>query len=172
MLSKFMRYRLVALLSALMLMSGCTFKYSFTGASISPDVTTVSIQSFQNLATMVMPTLATSLTEALQDKFQRQTRLNLLKEDGDLAFEGSITNYTSIPIAVTSDEYASQNRLTITIQVNFTNKFDPSQNYNSKFSAYSDYDSSQLLTDVESTLVTEIIEQLVEDVFNAAVSNW
>lgn len=124
------------------------------------------------MASMVMPSLASTLTQAFEDKFQQQTSLNLVKDDGDLAFEGEITNYVSSPIAVTSDEYASQNRLTITIKVVYTNRQDPDLNFSRTFSAYSDYDSSSLLQTVESTLTEEIVEQLVQDVFNASVSNW
>ncbi len=167
-----MNRSILTLLLSSVLLCACTFKYSFTGASISPDASTVSIQPFENFAAMVMPSLASSMTEALQDRFQRQTSLDLIKEDGDLAFDGDITNYVSTPIAVTGDEYASQNRLTITVKMTFTNKLDPSQNYSKTFSAFADYDSNSMLQDVEPTIIPEIQEKLIEDIFNAAVSNW
>ena len=150
----------------------CKVSYSFSGASIAPEVKTVSIQQFQNLATLVVPVLSSQLTEALQDKFSRQTRLTLVREDGDFSFEGDITNYTSTPIAVTGDEYASMNRLTITVKVNFVNKIQPEYNFSRQFSAYEDYDSNQLMQEVEPTLLPQIIEKLVDDIFNQAVSNW
>ncbi len=153
-------------------LSGCTIKYSFSGASIAPEVKTVSIQQFQNIATLVVPSLSSQLTEALQDRFTRQTRLELVREDGDFSFEGNITNYTSTPIAVTGDEYASMNRLTVTVKVTFVNKIQPEYNFSKQFSAFEDYDSNMLMQEAEPTLLPEIIEQLVEDIFNQAVSNW
>lgn len=152
--------------------NSCVMKYSFTGASISPEAKTVSIQQFQNVATMVAPILSSQLTEALQDMFSRSTRLSNIREDGDLSFEGEITNYVSTPIAVTGDEYASMNRLTITVRVRFENKIEPQYNFDQSFSAYEDYSSNKLMQEVEPTLLPLIIEKLVEDIFNRAVSNW
>lgn len=167
-----MKKIITTLLCTVMTLSGCTIKYSFTGASIPDAAQTFSIQQFENIATMVAPILATSMTEGLQDMFSRQTRLAQVREDADLSFEGVITNYVSTPIAVTSDEYASMNRLTITVKVKYESKYEPQYNFNKTFSAYEDYDSSQLLTEVESELITQIVEKLAEDIFNAAVSNW
>ena len=146
--------------------------YSFSGASISPEVKTVSIPSFPNNELLVAPILSSTLTEALQDRFSRQTRLTLVPEGGDLNFEGEIKNYTSTPAAISGNEYAVRNNLTITVRVRFTNKIDPSQNYDKTFSAFAPYNSDQLLQNAEPTLIPEIVEQLVEDIFNAAVSQW
>lgn len=153
-------------------LSACKVKYSFTGARIPPEAQTVSIPTIPNMASMVAPILSSSLTEALQDKFTRQTRLSLVREDGDLAFEGEITNYVSTPIAITGEEVAAMNRLTVTVRMKFTNRFEPQYNFDRSFSAFSDYSSNQLLQEAEPTLLPEIIEKLVDDIFNAAVSNW
>lgn len=153
-------------------LTSCAIKYSFTGASISPAAKTVSIQQFENVSTMVVPLLSSLATEALQDRFTRQTSLSMVREDGDLSFEGEITNYTSVPIAVTGNEYASMNRLTITVKVKFENSIEPQYNFNKSFSAYEDYDSNKLMQEVEPTLLPQIVEKLTEDIFNAAVSNW
>ncbi|MBO5661574.1 MAG: LptE family protein [Tidjanibacter sp.] len=154
------------------LMSGCTVKYSFSGASIPLDAKTVSVPYFPNNAPMVAPSLSATLTEQLQDKFARQTKLQLVDVGGDLAFEGEITNYTSTPSSVTAAEVAAMNRLTITVKVKFTNIFEPQNNYNKSFSAFAEYDATSLLQDVQDGLITEICEQLVQDIFNAAVANW
>ncbi|MFI3330826.1 MAG: LptE family protein [Rikenellaceae bacterium] len=151
---------------------GCTIKYSLTGASIPISAKTVSIATFPNNATMVAPILSSTLTEALQDKFERQTRLDLVREGGDLAFEGEITNYTSTPASVTSDEVSATNRLTITVKVKFTNLKDSKLNYNRTFTSFLEYDSNSLLQSVEPTLIPEICDMLVDDIFNAAVANW
>ncbi len=95
-----------------------------------------------------------------------------VREDGDLAFEGEITNYVSNPISVSGNEYATQNRLTVTVRVRFTNRIEPQYDFDRTFSAYEDYDAMKLMQEVESTLLPEIVEKLSEDIFNAAVSNW
>jgi hypothetical protein len=172
-----MRFRthLVALLGSIALLltqSGCTVKYSFSGASIPLDAKTVSVPYFPNNAPMVAPTLSSTLTQTLQDKFARQTSLQVVDNGGDLAFEGEITNYTSTPAAVTSAETAAMNRLTITVKIKFTNIYEPQNNYNKTFSAFAEYDATSLLQDIQDSLITEIVDQLVQEIFNAAVANW
>lgn len=165
---------MMATMLALMvgLLGGCTVKYSFSGASIPLEAKTVSVPYFPNNAPMVAPSLSSTLTDALQDKFARQTKLELVPTGGDLAFEGEITNYTSTPAAITAAETAAMNRLTITVKVKFTNVYEPQNNYNKSFSAFAEYDATQLLQDIQDSLITEICEQLVQDIFNAAVANW
>ncbi len=160
------------IITTLVSLSGCSVKYSFSGASIPTNAKTVSIAYFPNNAPMVAPILSSTLTEALKDRFSRQTRLLEVSENGDLAFEGEITNYTSTTASVSSQEAAVLNRLTITVRVRFTNVLEPQFNFNKSFSAFADYDSNILLQEVEGTLIPEIVEQLVDDIFNAAVSNW
>lgn len=152
--------------------SGCTIKYSFSGASIPLEAKTVSIAYFPNNAPMVAPTLSSTLTDGLQDKFARQTKLQLVPSNGDLAFEGEITNYTSTPAAITANETAAMNRLTITVKVKFTNIYEPQFDYNKSFSSFVEYDANQLLQDVQDSLITDIVDLLVQDIFNAAVANW
>ncbi|MBP3355723.1 MAG: LptE family protein [Rikenellaceae bacterium] len=152
--------------------SACSVKISLSGASIPPGAKTVSIAYFPNNAPMVAPMLSTTLTEALQDKFQRQTRLELVNENGDLAFEGEITNYTSTPASISAQEVAQRNKLTITVKVRFTNAIEPEWNYNKTFSQFAEYDASMLLQEVETGLIEEIVAMLVEDIFNEAVANW
>jgi len=146
--------------------------YSFTGASISPDAETVSIGYFQNNASMVQPTLSNSMTESLKDQFISQTNLNLTDASGDLQFEGEITGYKVKPIAIQANEKAAQNRLTISVKVTFTNTLDENQNYSQSFSHYSDFDSSQELSSLETELIDQIVEVLSENIFNKAVANW
>ncbi len=155
-------------------MSGCgvAIKYSLSGASIPPDARTFSVAYFPNNATMVSPILSSTLTDALVDIFSRRTRLMQVDEGGDFAFEGEITNYTSVTASVSSNDYALLNRLTITIKVRFTNALDESQSWNKTFSAYEDYDSSLLLTEAEGSLIPEIVDKLVTDIFMASASNW
>ena len=114
----------------------------------------------------------TTLTDALIDKFTRQTRLAQVDEGGDFAFEGEITGYSSTTASVASDDYALLNRLSITVKVRFTNVLDEAMSFNKSFTAYADYDSTKLLTEVAGELVPEIVDQLVNDIFQAAASNW
>lgn len=165
--------KLLFVLLAAAATAGCTVKYSLSGASIPPDAKTFSVAYFPNNAAMVTPTLSAVLTDALVDKFSRSTRLLQVSEGGDFAFEGEIVGYTSATASVSSNDYALQNRLTITVRVRFTNVVDEKASFNNRtFSAYADYDSTKLLTEVEGELITQIVDQLVNDIFQAAASNW
>ena len=166
--------RIIAFFAATVLMTSCgvAIKYSLSGASIPPDAQTFSVAYFPNNATMVSPLLSSTLTDALVDMFSRRTRLQQVEEGGDFAFEGEITNYTSTTSSVSSDDYALLNRLTITVKVRFTNAIDETMSFNKTFSAYEDYDSTQLLTEVEGTLIPEIVDKIVTDIFMASASNW
>jgi hypothetical protein len=161
---------LLVLLAAIS--TSCTLKFSFSGASISPDVKTFSVAFFPNMAPLVNPTLSATFTEALKLKFLSGTSLSQINEDGDLSFEGEITGYAVTPQAITAGEVAARNRLTITVHVKFVNKIDPSQNFDKSFSQYEDYDSQQDLAMVEGQLVELVLEKLMEDIFNASVANW
>ncbi|MDE5906913.1 MAG: hypothetical protein K2G66_04725, partial [Alistipes sp.] len=115
---------------------------------------------------------SSTMTDALVDMFSRRTRLMQVDEGGDFAFEGEIVNYTSTTASVSSDDYALLNRLTITVKVRFTNALDESQSWNNTFTAYEDYDSTLLLTEVEGDLIPQIVDKLVTDIFMASASNW
>jgi hypothetical protein len=157
---------------ALLFIGGCKVNYSFTGASIPPEVKTINIRYFPNNASLVEPTLSQKLTDALRDKFTSETSLVLVNQGGDLVLEGSIINYQTQPVAIQGDDQAALNRLTITVDVTYTNTFDENMSFESKFSRYSDYSSSQTLTSVQEGLIEEINTMLVEDIFNKAVINW
>lgn len=162
----------LSLIFAALVVHSCGI-YSFTGTSIQPDVKTVTINYFEYKALKVNPTLSNSLTESLKDKFRKMTRLEQVDMDGDLEITGSVTGYDVRAMAVTANEVAAQNRLTVTVRIDFTNRKYPEDDFQGKsFSAYADYDSTQSLDAVESTLCDEIIEKLCEDIFNATVANW
>lgn len=163
---------IVILIPVLLLFEGCTVKYSLTGASISPEIKSASIQYFQNRASIVNPTLSQDLTDALREKIQDQTRLTTVDDFGDVNFEGTITEYGTRPIAITAEERAAQNRLTIGIRVKYTNTVEPDLSFESTFSRYEDYSSDLSLNEVEGEKVELIVEQLVQDIFNEAFVNW
>jgi len=146
--------------------------YTFTGADIHPEIKTISISYFQNQAALVQPVLSQKFTEALQDRFIQQTSLDLISADGDIKFEGYISDYHVKPISISSNDQANQNRLSIKVFVRFNNKIEPTKSYEQSFSRFADFDSSLSLTSVEENLIDEIIIELIEDIFNKAVVNW
>ena len=152
--------------------SGCKVSYSFSGASISPEVKTVAVQFFPNRASIVNPTLSQDFSDALRDKIRDQTNLVFMANSGDVNFEGEIVEYRTNPLAITGDDRAAMNRFTIGIRVKFTNIIDPEQDFEKVFNRYQDYDSSNNLSDVEEDLVVAILKQITEDIFNQAFVNW
>lgn len=151
---------------------GCTVNYSMGGASIEPDVKTISIESIPNRAPSGPSGIGQMFTNELKDKFQSQTSLKFVDSRGDLEFSGAITSYSTKPQAVGGDEKATKTRLTITANIKFTNNKYPDKSYETEFSQYEDFDASQNLSDVEDQLVADITEKLVQDIFNKAVVNW
>lgn len=169
---KITKHIFLLLIIAIPIQQGCTVNYTFTGASIPTEAKTVSVQLFQNLASIVNPTLSSQLTEDLKNRFVSQTRLSVVRDFGDLAFSGQITQYNVAPMAIQGNEIAAENRFTISVKVKFVNTIDPKMNYDKTFSQYENFSSSQNFTSVESELVGKILEKLVDDIFNAAVANW
>ena len=121
---------------------------------------------------MVQPMLSKNITEALQDKFRSESSLSVIQRNGDLAVEGEITGYDTQPIAIQGNQIAALNRLTVTINVRFRNRFEEKANFESSFSRYADYASSKSLSSAEQELLPTLIEELVQDVFNKCVVNW
>lgn len=150
---------------------GCGI-YSFSGASIPAEAKTVSVAYFPNHAQLVNPMLSNDFTTALRDAMMNQTPLDMVESGGDLAFEGEITEYKTTPVAITAGQTAALNRLTVTVNVRFTNRLDENKDFEAKFSRYEDYPSDQDLNAVQESLTATIIEALVEDVFNKALVNW
>ena len=146
--------------------------YTFSGTSIQPDVNTIAINYFEYKAMRVNPNLANELTEALRNQFRRMTRLEQVDEDGDMDLSGEITGYDISPAAVTANDVAARNKLTITVKVAFSNRKYPEDDFNKSFSAFAEYDSMNPIDAVESSLCAEIVDKLVEDIFNASVAQW
>jgi hypothetical protein len=160
------------LLTGLMwLFSGCGV-YSFTGASIPPEAKTISVQYFPNKAQLVEPTLSAIFTDALRDQFTRQTNLEMVDRNGDLALEGEIVDYKTTPVAIQGDQTSALNRLTITVNVRFVNVYEPNKDFEKKFTQYLDYASDADYNAVKGELILGITEMLTTDIFNKAVINW
>lgn len=162
----------VSLSSFIFLFSSCSGGYSFTGASIPPGAKTISVATFPNYASTVNPQLSQKLSDDLRQMFASQTPLTVTDDDGDLQVSGEITGYDTRASALSSSDEVSMNRLTITIKVRFVNRVDPEADFEQTFSRYRDYAASRDFSSVESGLVSEIVAELCEDVFNKSVVNW
>lgn len=150
----------------------CKVSYSLSGVNLPITVNTFSVQYFPNRAPLVQAQLSQTFTDALKDKIEGQTRLEMVTGFGDVDFSGEITGYETRPTAITGDETAAMNRLTITVRVKYTNSINPDDSWDASFSRYEDYDSSSSLSDVEDDLIELILENLMDDIFNKAFVNW
>lgn len=172
-----MKPRVIKILVPLVLLAltagcGLKIKYSFTGASIPVEAKTISVATFQNRASLVVPGLTQTLTDALIDMCRAQTNLDIETSGGDLSFEGEITDYKTQPLTVSGDEQAAMNRFSISVRIRYVNSFNADQSFDQTFTRYQDYSSTLNLSDVEASLTEEIVKMLIEDIFNRAFVNW
>jgi hypothetical protein len=156
----------------LLFLSACKINYSFSGASVSPDVKTVAILSFKNNASLAKPNYPQQFAEALRDVFTSQTNLAIVQKNGDLNFEGEITGYGVAPAAIQTGDQTALNRLTISVNVKFTNTKNEKQNFETVFTRYFDFPGAKSLNEVEQEAIKRINDQLAIDAFNRAMINW
>ncbi len=159
------------LLGLVLIVQACKINYSFSGASLPPEVKTVSVDFFENRASLINPSLSQNFTEAMKDKFTSGAGLEMASSSGDLEFSGYVSHYNLSPVAIRQNE-AAMMRLTIEIQVKFVNNVEPNKSYEQKFSDFSDYKADEDFTNVEEQLNTEIIEKLTEKIFLKSAANW
>lgn len=154
-------------------LTGCG-AYSFTGADINYNTTkTVQVNYFQNIAPIVEPGIARDFTQKLQDLLLNQTSLDLVNNNGDLVYEGEITQFYIAPITATANSTAAQNRLTIAVNIRFYNTKNPLKDFEQIFSFYYDYPGTTQLTGSRlDTAVDFIFERLTQDIFNKSLANW
>ena len=167
------RLTFTALLSALLVIAGCTVSYKFTGASIDyTKVKTISLETFQNRAAYQWGPMATMFNEKLNDIFVQQTKLQQVPRGGDMQFAGEITAYNQYNKSISSDGYSSMIQLKMTVNVRFANNTNHNEDFERQFSATRDFDATQSLDSVQEELVGQMIDEIVEAIFNAAVANW
>ena len=169
-----MRYigLLILFFTLTLMSSSCKVNYSFSGAATG-NLSTVSVQYFQDRSNLAPVNLAQTCTDELRDFIQRQTKLSLINGLAEANFEGEIRVYDGQrPVAISGNDQASLNRFTIAVNIKFTNSQDPKQNFEQTFSQYQDYDSRRSFQEVESELTGEIVKLIVEDIFNRAFVNW
>lgn len=156
-----------------MAVPACKVSFTMNGSAIDYNVyKTVSVGEFPIRAALVYPPLQQMFENQLLDYIDRNTRLRTVDTNGDLQLEGEITGYTLTPQAVTEDAYASKTRLTINVRVKYTDNKEEGKDVDQTFSAYRDFDATEMLTDVQDELCEQISKELVELIFNATLGNW
>jgi hypothetical protein len=155
------------------LFSSCKISLTFNGASIDYAKTkSISIADFSNVAELVHPPLAMNFTEKLRDKYSKQTRLQLLKAGGDMHLEGEIVGYELTPMSIGKDTYSAETKLTVTINVRFTNHKNPEDDFEKKYTAYQSFDSNLMITAVQDELLATMIEDITDNIYNDTVAKW
>lgn len=146
--------------------------YNFTGTG-KIDATTFQVNYFQNTADLAQPGIERKFTQRLQELIQNQTNLSLTNAGGDLVYEGEITDFRTTPMTATADQKAAQNRLTVRVNVRFTSKNKPDDDFEKPFSFYYDYTGTDLLTGSQlTTALDEIFDRITQDIFNASLAKW
>lgn len=173
---KYNKYNLIRIISAILFsttMAGCSISYKFNGAAIDYSVyKTIHVGDFPIRAALVYAPLQPMFENSLLDYITRNTRLNIVDGPSDLNLEGEIVGYTLTPQAVTENAYASQTRLTITVRIKYSDNKDEKKNVDQSFSAYRDFDASQMLNDVQDELCEQITKDLIDLIFNATLGDW
>ena len=166
--------RLFTFISLIVIMQACSISYKFNGAALDYTIyKTISISQFPIRAALVYPPLQQTFENQLTEMIERQTRLRVMDSGNtDLRIEGEITGYSLSPQAVNENAYASQTRLTITVRVKYIDNKNDGQEIDQTFSAYRDFSSNEMLTDVQDELCTQISKELADLIFNATIGNW
>ena len=156
-----------------LLLASCTISYKFNGASINYDIIkTIRLENFPNRALYQWGPMESMFNNALSDIYANQTKLQQVSRGGDLVLSGEIASYDQVNKSISSDGFASMMQLKMTVKVKFENVKNPEEDFERQFSASREFDASQQLNDVQEELVTQIIDEIVEQIFNATVANW
>ncbi len=155
------------------LLASCSISYKFNGASIDYTKTkTIQIAQFPIRSAYVWAPMQAIFNNELTDVFARQTKLRQVNRNGDLQLAGEIVEYSQYNKAVSADGYSSQTQLKMTVNVRFVNNANHDEDFEQRFSATTQYDSSQQLITVQEELVTQMVKDIVDQIFNATVANW
>lgn len=157
----------------LCLITACSVSYKFNGASIDYTKTkTIQIADFPNRASYVWGPMASMFNNELKDVFANHTHLQQVKRNGDLVIQGEITQYSQRNKSVSSEGYSAQTELSMTVNVRFTNNINHQEDFEKQFTATQTYETTQSLSSVQEELVTQMIKDLTDQIFNATVANW
>lgn len=167
-----MRYLIIVFSITISLLLNSCGVYNFTGAK-PVDAKTFQVNYFQNNAPLVEPGIERTFTIELQEIIQNQTNLNLVSQGGEILYEGEIVDYRVTPMTATADQRAAQNRLTISINVRFSNRNKEDDNFEKRFSFFYDFDANQQLVGSQLTTALDVIfERITQDIFNESLAKW
>ena len=167
-----MRYLIIVFSITISLLVNSCGVYNFTGAK-PVDAKTFQVNYFQNNAPLVEPGIERTFTIELQELIQNQTNLNLVSQGGELLYEGEILDYRITPMTATADQRAAQNRLTISVNVRFSNRNKEDDNFEKRFSFFYDFDANQQLVGSQLTTALDVIfERITQDIFNESLAKW
>lgn len=165
--------KILFLLILSLITSSCRISYSFRTASIDYELTkTLMIAHFVNQAPLVYPPLEQRFNEEMKDMFTRNTRLQLVNQNGDMEIEGEIVGYELTPLAVQEDAFASETKLTMTVRMRFRNNKTDAPQIEERISANRTFSSNTVFDSVQDQLMGELIEEIVDQIFNATMANW
>jgi len=165
----------LSLFSIAFFLNGCAVSYGFKSGTLDyTKIKSISISDFPNNADLVNPTLSQTFVEAMKDKYTRSTRLQMLSRGGDMHIEGEIVGYQLTSMAISAESsFASETKLTLTINVRFTNNKKPEDDFTDvKYSAFQMFDSNLMLNDVEGELVKTMVDEIVDKIYNDTVAKW
>lgn len=166
-----MKKNLLIALLMLSVFTSCEIRYSFSGGQFS-GAKTFSVSYLKPQTALASPTYSQRLTENFKDVMLSQSPLSLSETNGDLQFEGSVTNYVVSPVAIQSNETASLTRLSVTVKIKYTNTLEPDLNFEKSFTKFADFSASESLFAVQEDLWKQINDQLAQEIYNASVGNW
>ncbi len=167
------KYACLLVANMVLLLVSCSVSYKFNGASINYDLTkTIQFSDFPIRSSYVWMPMHAMFNNQLQDTYMRQTKLQQVKRNGDLQLSGEIVEYSQINKGVSANGYSSQTQLKMTVNVRFVNNKKHTDDFEQRFSATAEYDSSQQLASVQEELVQQMIEDIVDQIYNATVANW
>ncbi len=165
--------KILLLLPLSLVLNACSISYKFNGASVDYNlVKTISIKDFPNQATLVNPTLSAIFSDALRNKYIRQTKLKMVENNADLELEGEITGYNVRGMAVKEDAYASMTELSITVKVRYINNKKQGDDIDQSFTSSRPFSNSSTLEQVQDQLVPEIVDDLVDQIYTTTLGNW
>lgn len=154
-------------------LSACSVSLTFNGASIDyTKVKTISVADFNNVAELIHPPLSQEFSERVRDKYAKQTRLKVLKVNGDMRLEGEIVGYTLTPMSVGQDSYSAETKLTLTVNVRFVNTKNQEEDFEKQYTAFRTFDSNLMITDVQDQLLAEMTEDIADNIYNDTVARW
>ena len=157
-----------------LLIASCTFKgYSLNGSNIDYNkVKTISVEKFPIRCAYVWAPMEAMFYNKITDQYTQKTKLQLVKRNADLQVSGEITEYSQTNKSISADGFSAQTQLKLTVNARFVNNTNHNEDFEQKFSATTEYDSKLQLTAVQEQLVQEMIDQIVDQIFNATVANW